>query len=223
MYKPRRYQKNAVDAVMRSYRKQNRKMMLHLPTGAGKTVIAALIIEALLEENKDHKILFLAHRKEIIDQTFDRISDHMPEIKIEIEQGRRKSEGLGTLVIASVQSIVRRKAEYPLGYFSVIICDECHHSLAPTWLDLIRYFSSEREVLLLGMTATARRTDGRSVETLFGEPVFEIDQGELQELGYLSPIQYHTMKTDLSLDSLSMAKGDFQIRSLSKIMNSEEI
>ena len=223
MYKPRQYQKNAVDAVMRSFRKKETKMMLHLPTGAGKTVIAALIIEELFKHNKEHKILFLAHRKEIIDQTLSRIRDHLPDAEIEVEQGRRKSGGRGSIVIASVQSIVRRKAAYSKGYFSVIICDECHHSLAPSWLDLIRHFSSEREVLLLGMTATARRTDGRSVETLFGEPVFEIDQGELQELGYLSPIKYHTMKTDLSLDQLALNKGDFQVRSLSKVMNSERV
>jgi len=223
MYKPRKYQNNAISAVMKLYRQNQRKILLHLPTGSGKTIIATLIIGRILEENPEHKILFIAHRKEIIDQTKEKISAHLPDESVEIEQGKRQATGPSRIVIASVQSLVRRKESYNADEFDVIICDECHHSLAPSWLETIKYFDKNNKLTLIGMTATARRSDGRSAVSLFGQAAFQIDQIELQELGYLSPIEYHTVTSDLKLDKLAMSQGDFQVKALSKVMNSPPV
>ncbi len=72
------------------------------------------------------------------------------------------------------------------------------------------------------MTATPRRSDGRSVLNIFDEIAFEISKIELQDLGYLVPMEYYTIQTDLNLDKVKMSGGDFQAGSLSKVMNTPD-
>jgi ATP-dependent helicase IRC3 len=222
--RPRPYQKRAVDSVMSMYSSGSTKLLLHLPTGSGKTIIATLIIEQFLSLSSGGKILFIAHREEILDQTREKIKNHLPFADIRIEQGSRSSSGQTQITIASVQSLIRRKNKFDPRDFSLIICDECHHALAPSWTDVIAYFYENKQTasLLLGMTATPKRTDGRSALSLFDTIAFEISRVELQDLGYLVPIQYFTVRTDLNLDSVKISGGDYQVGSLSQVMNTPE-
>lgn len=219
---PRPYQKKAVEAVISLYNGGMRKMLLHLPTGAGKTVIAAIVIKKLLDFPDVQKILFIAHREEILDQTKQKLNIHLPFINVQIEQGARSSSPDADVTIASVQSLIRRKNKFNPKDFSVIICDECHRALAPSWTEVINYFYEHKgsKALLLGMTATPKRSDGRSALNIFNEIAFEISQVELQDLGYLVPMEYYTVRTDLNLDTVKMSGGDFQVGALSKVMNS---
>ncbi|MBW1796380.1 MAG: DEAD/DEAH box helicase family protein [Deltaproteobacteria bacterium] len=81
-FSPRPYQKKAVEAVISRYNNGLNKMLLHLPTGAGKTVIATLIIEKLINPSDIGKILFVAHREEILGQTWQTISSHLPSANV---------------------------------------------------------------------------------------------------------------------------------------------
>ena len=130
-FAPRKYQLDAVRSVLKKIDEGTKKMLLHLPTGSGKTVIASIIIDEILKMSSEHKVLFIAHRCEILNQTLEKISQQSPHIKASIEQGDRKTNGDEKIVIASVQSIVRRKGKFDASEFSTIICDECHRSLAP--------------------------------------------------------------------------------------------
>ncbi len=221
---PRPYQKKAVESVISLYKNGSAKMLLHLPTGAGKTIIATLIIEQFLSFSRKGKILFIAHREEILDQTRKKIKNHLPLTDVQIEQGQRSSSGETQITIASVQSLIRRKEKYNPRDFSLIICDECHRALAPSWTDVISYFYENKKTssLLLGMTATPKRTDGQSALSVFNEIAFEISRVELQDLGYLVPIEYFTVRTDLNLDKVKISGGDYQVGSLSQVMNTPE-
>ncbi|MBW2368506.1 MAG: DEAD/DEAH box helicase [Deltaproteobacteria bacterium] len=221
---PRPYQKKAVESVISLYENGSTKMLLHLPTGAGKTIIATIIIEQFLALSKMGKILFIAHREEILDQTQKKIKHHLPRVDVRIEQGNRTSSKKTQITIASVQSLIRRKEKYNPQDFSLIICDECHRALAPSWTDVISYFYENKNTaaLLLGMTATPKRTDGRSALSVFNEIAFEISRVELQDLGFLVPIEYFTVRTDLNLDKVKISGGDYQVGSLSKVMNTAE-
>ncbi len=196
-------------------------MLLYLPTGAGKTVIATFIIKALREAAPLGRTLLVAHRREILDQTAATLRRHLPELRVCVEQGARRGDVDADITVASVQSLVRRKERYAPDSFSLIICDECHRALAPSWEQVLDYFGScaGSETLLLGMTATPRRTDGRSVEQTFGETAFEISRTELEDLGYLVPMRYFTVQGDLRLSGVKLAGGDFQIGALSRIMD----
>lgn len=200
-------------------------MLLYLPTGAGKTVIATFIIKALRKANsRAKKTLFVAHRQEILDQTAETLRRHLPGVNILVEQGERRSSDEADITVASVQSLVRRKDAYDPKLYGLIICDECHRALAPSWEEVIGYFFAEssQDSLLLGMTATPRRSDGKSASEVFGEPAFEISRTDLEDLGYLVPMQYFTVQSDLALDRVKVTGGDFQVGALSKIMNAPE-
>ncbi|MCP4675543.1 MAG: DEAD/DEAH box helicase [Deltaproteobacteria bacterium] len=222
LFKLRPYQKAAVAAVVSRYQNQNqRRMLLYLPTGAGKTVIAAFIIKALRRMPGFGKALFIAHRREILDQTARTIKQHLPKLKVQIEQGERTSHGASAVTLASVQSMVRRKERYDPKEYALVICDECHRALAPTWEEVIEYFHARagEGTLLLGMTATPQRTDGRSALDVFGRTAFEISRTDLEDLGYLVPMKYFTVRSNLNLNRVKMSGGDFQVGALSKVMD----
>jgi ATP-dependent helicase IRC3 len=220
-FKLRPYQKAAVASVVARYRAQERRLLLYLPTGAGKTVIATALIEALRSASGLGRTLFIAHRREILDQTARTLARHLPTLRVELEQGERRGHGDADITVASVQSLLRRKERYDPRAFDLIICDECHRALSPSWEQVIEYFWSQAgaQTLLLGMTATPRRTDGRSVLGLFGETAFEVSRSDLEDLGYLVPMQYFTVQGDLKLDRVDLSGGDFQGAALSRIMD----
>ena len=221
-FRLRPYQKSAVAAVISRFKEQKqRRMLLYLPTGAGKTVIATHIIKTLRTTRGFGKVLFVAHRREIIDQTARTIRRHLPRLKVQIEQGERTSRGECAVTLASVQSLVRRKEKYNPKEYALIICDECHRALAPSWEEVIDYFHSQadKDTLLLGMTATPQRTDGKSALEVFGRTAFEISRPDLEDLGYLVPMRYFTVRGNLDLDKVKMSAGDFQVGALSKVMN----
>jgi len=222
---PRPYQEKAVREVLTLYQDGARKMLLHLPTGAGKTIIATLIIERLLPLIDSGKVLFIAHRRELLDQTAEKLKQHLPGLAISIDQGERRADPAAQVVIASIQSLIKRREAYRPELFSVIICDECHRALAPSWVEVIEHFNDERggDALLLGMTATPRRTDGRSALDLFDLVAYEIAKPELQDLGYLVPIQYWGVTASLSLDQVKRSAGDFQVGALSAVMDTPPV
>lgn len=196
-------------------------MLLHLPTGAGKTVIATFVIRALRQGFGLGRCLFVAHRREILDQTARTLREHLPGLDVQVEQGDRTGSADADIVVASVQSLLRRKERYCARAFDIIICDECHRALSPSWEQVISYFWGQAgpATLLIGMTATPRRTDGRSAMALFGEPAFEISRTDLEELGYLVPMSYFSVQGDLRLDRLELSGGDFQATALSRVMD----
>jgi ATP-dependent helicase IRC3 len=220
-FKLRPYQKAAVASVVARYQARERRMLLYLPTGAGKTVIATFVIKALREKSGLGRALFVAHRREILDQTARTLKEHLPTLSIQVEQGDRSADGDADITVASVQSLVRRKERYNPRTFDLIVCDECHRALSPSWEEVIDYFRSQagQETLLLGMTATPRRTDGRTALEVFGETAFEVSRTDLEDLGYLVSMRYFTVHGDLNLDQVKLSGGDFQVGALSRIMD----
>ena len=224
-FQARAYQLVAVETVLERVSAGRRRLLLHLPTGAGKTVIATLLLERLRRERPGLRVLFVAHRKEIVDQTARTLRRHIPGLDVQVEQGARRVEGTPEVVVASVQSLVGRKAGYDPAQFGLIICDECHRALAPSWTEVLQYFGAGLMAngVLLGLTATPRRTDGRSAQEVFDEVAYEITRAELQDLGYLSPMRYFSAQADLNLDRVKKKGGDFQVSSLSAVMNTPPI
>src|SRR5690349_10434052 len=139
-FKLRPYQKAAVNSVLSRYRAGERRLLLYLPTGAGKTVIATFIIEALRHAARLGRTLFVAHRREILHQTVRTLQRHLPGLSVEVEQGEHTASERGAdVTVASVQSLLKRKELYDPRAFDVIICDECHHALSQSWEQTIGY------------------------------------------------------------------------------------
>lgn len=223
-FEPRAYQIQAVKALIEAYHAGKRQLLLRLPTGAGKTVVSALLIEKMLALIPGRRILFIAHRKEIIEQTAEKIAQQVGSKLVTIEQASLSACPNARVVVASIQTLTHRLDEYNAKNFGLLIIDECHHAFAKTWLDTIAYFGKNEDTLLLGLTATPKRSDGRCITGLFRDTAFEISLGELQEQGFLVPMDYYTIEASLGLGSLSLdASGDFQTTQLGKIMNTTEL
>jgi ATP-dependent helicase IRC3 len=223
-FAPRPYQSAAVDTVLSKYHSGLRQMMIALPTGAGKTVVAALIMEKLLSVLDGKRLLFLAHRKEIIEQTAEKIAIHLGADLVTIEQAETRPDPHARIVVASIPTLANRLQDYDPELFGAVIVDECHHSYAKSWQQTIGHFGKCPESLLLGLTATSRRSDGRCVSALFQELVFEITLGELQEAGHLVPLSYFTVEASLGLNKLGLDhESDFPVSFLGRIMNTPEM
>lgn len=120
------------------------------------------------------------------------------------------------VVVASIQTIVRRLEKLSPDMFDLIIVDEAHMSIANTWTKVCNYFKPK---LLLGLTATPTRTDGMSLSNLFEKIVFERDIKFGIDNGYLCEIDAVRVKTDLSLDTVHTLGGELNAKELENIVN----
>ena len=213
MLELRPYQKEALVRVMEAYKAGKRRVLVSLPTGTGKTVIFAHLPSALRMKKR---LLVLAHREELLVQAQDKFRSVDPQLNVELEQaGAHASDG-AKVVVASVPTLARdhgaRLSRLQPDDFSVIVVDEAHHAVAPTYrliLDHFRLFEPAAPRLLIGFTATPRRGDHQGLGEVFEEVCYARDLREMIGGGYLAPMSGWRVNTDVSLDSVKVRHGDF--------------
>ena len=203
----RKYQQECRDAVLSEwYEKEHLRTLGVLPTAAGKTVIAASIIEEV--QNRSNHILFLAHRGELLDQAKDKIYK-FTGIESAIEKADQTSIGSGKkVVVASIQSLSResRLNKFSKDYFDVIIVDECQHILADSYMNILSYFDKAK---VLGITATPDRGDQKSLGTFFQSKAYEYTMAQGIRDGYLSPIKAQLIPLKLDIQNVKISQGDY--------------
>jgi superfamily II DNA or RNA helicase len=200
----RPYQEEAVTAVL-TKRDQYQKLLMVMPTGAGKTIVFSHIAHRIWQAAKE-KTLILAHRDELIDQAIDKLQ-RATGLKASREQADSSGSKRSTVVVASVASLkTDRLTKWPRNYFGQIIVDECHHILADTYQRILDHFPDAK---VLGVTATADRGDKRNLGTYFEEVACEIDLLSLIRDRYLSKIEAHTIPLKIDLRAVkTTANGD---------------
>ena len=120
------------------------------------------------------------------------------------------------IVVASIQTIVRRLDKIPSDTFDLVVIDEAHMACSATFTKVCNYFKPK---YLLGLTATPTRTDGMSLSNLFDKIVFERDIKFGIDNGYLCEIDAVRVKTDLSLDTVHTLGGELNAKELENIVN----
>lgn len=205
----RPYQNDCHLAIKENYKKGIITQLIVAATGVGKRLMAIRTM------NHFKKILFIAHRKELIMQAFNEIEEYWP-LQAGIIKGSR-FEIDKTIIIASVQTLYNRLDRIDPELFDTIIIDEAHHYCSPSFLATIRHFKPK---LLTGWTATPKRLDGLNLSNIFQKVVFEypIEQG-IKE-GFLSPIQAYQIKTQEDISKVKRIAGDFNMKELSEKVNS---
>lgn len=204
MYELREYQLNAVESLRNQMRIGNKRPLLVSACGSGKTVIAAHIMASAVL--KKSRVLFIAHRKEIIDQTSAKLSALDIEHGI-IMAGHRPS-AMQTVYVASIQTLIRR--DPPLA--DLIIIDEAHHASAATYQKIVETYSN---ATILGLTATPCRGDGKGLGNTFNSLVQVAQIKELIDMGFLVPaIIYAPSKPDLG--GVHIKRGDYDAAELEK-------
>ena len=202
----RDYQVTALESLRAAFRSGKRRVVLIAPTGSGKTTVAAHMVLGAYG-----RVLFVAHRKELIDQAHARLLEHGCESGIIMAGHERTAH---RVQVASIQTLIRR--EFPPA--ELVIIDECHHAAADSYKRLFDFYHCP----FVGLTATPWRTDGRGLKELFDDVVVASTPSKLIEQGHL--VRYDGFKYEVpNLDGIRTVGGDYEQRALGLACSSTKV
>jgi superfamily II DNA or RNA helicase len=202
---------------------KSRKNLIVAATGTGKTVVSAFDFKRYYKENPNCKFLFLAHRKEILEQS------------ISTFRGVLKDQNFGDLLVgeyipnsydhlfASIQNmnINSKYLEFEKKYFDFIVLDESHHGAAESYDQILNYFSPD---ILLGLTATPERMDDRDILQYFNDRIaYEIRLGEAIDRNLLCPFHYFGVTDNVDLKTVRWSRGKYEFNELSNLYTGNDM
>jgi type I restriction enzyme R subunit len=201
--KPRYYQQIAVNRTVEAIANGQNRIILVMATGTGKTYTAFQIIHRLWKSGAKKRILFLADRNALIDQTkrgdFKHFKDKMTVVK------HRMIDKSYEIYLALYQGLTGSDEEanaykqFSPDFFDLIVIDECHRGSAneeSAWREILTYFNNATHI---GLTATPRETKETSNTEYFGEPVYTYSLKQGIDDGFLAP--YKVIRVALNVDS----------------------
>ena len=208
---PRYYQANAINRAVEAVARGQQRILLVMATGTGKTYTAFQIIYRLWKAKIKKRILFLADRNILVDQT--RTNDFKPfgpaMTKIEKRQANKAYE----IYLSLYQAVTGNEEEkniykqFSPDFFDLIVVDECHRGSAAedsAWREILDYFSSATQI---GMTATPKETKDVSNIHYFGKPVYTYSLKQGIEDGFLAPYKVVRIDIDKDLEGWRPTKG----------------
>lgn len=216
--KPYSYQQEILDKLeaereIRGYFKN----LVVAATGTGKTIISALDFKRYNKTNGGARLLFVAHREEILKQSLEAFRGVLRDANFgELFVGNHKPQSHERLFI-SVQTFNSQKIDehFSADYYDYIILDEIHHAPAKSYQKLFNHFKPK---ILLGLTATPERMDGEDILQYFdGRIAAEIRLPEAIDRKLLSPFQYFGVNDSVDLSSLHWSKGGYKIEELNNV------
>ena len=214
----RPYQRDCIDKLRERVIAGKRRLLLYMPTGGGKTVVAAEIIRLALE--KGNPSLFLCHRRELVFQASNKLTDIELPHGIILAGTPRNQDDL--VQVASVQTLHSRAAQRKVMApppAALVIVDECHHATARTWLEILEMYP---DAVVIGLTATPIRRDGNGLGTFFQEIVEAPSVQEMIDLGYLVPPEYYTPVVP-DLAGVRITHGDYVGADLEAVMDKPKL
>lgn len=207
----RPYQEAARQAIHTQWNSGVQRTLLVLPTGTGKTIVFAAVVEDAVRAGR--RVLILAHRGELLDQAADKIR-RSTGLASAVEKA--ESSCLGSwyrVVVGSVQSLQRpqRLEQFPHDYFGTIVIDEAHHAITDGYRRVLDWFP---EADVLGVTATPDRGDMRNLGEVFGSLAYEYKLTEAIRDGFLCRIMAQTLPLKLDISTVGMSGGDYAVGEL---------
>jgi superfamily II DNA or RNA helicase/HKD family nuclease len=221
--RPYPHQQAALDALATERRNGHHRNLVVAATGTGKTVVAALDYARLRQElGNDPTLLFVAHSEEILSQSLAMYRAALRDGNFgELRVGARRPVE-GRHVFSSIQSLHEDAlAKLQTDAYDVVVIDEFHHAAAPSYERLLGHLSPK---VLLGLTATPERTDGKSVLGWFdGRIAAELRLWDALELGLLSPFQYFGVHDATDLSRVDFSGGRYDIATLEKLYTADHV
>lgn len=200
--RPRYYQQNAVNRTMEAIAKGQDRILLVMATGTGKTYTAFQIAYRLWKSKTKKRILFLADRNSLIDQTKRGDFKHFRD-KMTVIQKRQvdKSYEVYLAIYQGLTGVEEEKnifKQFSPDFFDLIIIDECHRGSAredSAWREVLSYYSKAAQI---GLTATPKESEEASNSEYFGEPIYTYSLKQGIDDGFLAP--YRVVRIGLNVD-----------------------
>lgn len=199
---PRYYQLNAINKTIEAIAKGQNRLLLVMATGTGKTYTAFQIIWRLWKSKTKKRILYLADRNILVDQTIT--NDFKPFKGAMTKISKRQINKAYEIYLSLYQAVTGTEEEkniykqFTRDFFDLIIVDECHRGSAAedaAWHEILTYFSSATQI---GMTATPKETVDVSNINYFGEPIYTYSLKQGIDDGFLAP--YKVIRIDIDKD-----------------------
>jgi type I restriction enzyme R subunit len=208
---PRYYQRVAINRAIEAIAKGQQRVLLVMATGTGKTYTAFQIIWRLWKARANRRILFLADRNILVDQTMQQ--DFAPFGEVMHKVTNREVKKNYEIYLALYQAVTGKEEwkqiyrQFPADFFDLIVIDECHRGSAAedsAWRDVLAYFSGATH---LGLTATPKETKDISNITYFGDPIYTYSLKQGIEDGFLAPYKVIRIATDVDAIGYTPEKG----------------
>lgn len=204
-YPPRYYQRIAINRTLDAIAQGRDRLLLVMATGTGKTYTAFQIVYRLLQSGMKRKILYLADRNILVDQSIQQDFAPLEKVihKINVAKDDRSTITSHEVYFSLYQQLVGDDDQehfselFSPDFFDLIIVDECHRGSAKEesrWRRILEYFSSATQI---GMTATPKETKYISNITYFGDPIYTYSLKEGIEDGFLAPFKVINITTDI--------------------------
>ncbi len=199
---PRYYQQIAIQRTLEAIAKGQRRLLLVMATGTGKTYTVFQLIWRLWKADKVKRVLYLVDRNFLADQTIT--GDFKPFGNVMVKVSNRNIDPAYEIYLALYQAVTGTEEEknvykqFSPEFFDMVIIDECHRGSAKedsAWREILDHF---RPAIQLGLTATPKETKSVSTLTYFGTPLYEYSLKQGIEDGFLAP--YKVVRIDLDRD-----------------------
>lgn len=201
MLKLREYQLRGIEQASKRIAAGARRLCLVLPTGGGKTVVASEIIRRAVARGR--RVLFLAHRRELLDQTINKLTDAgVHDVGLVLAGERQRYRPHAPVQVASVQTLVRRV----MPPADLVFVDEAHHSNAGSYEKILANYS---RASILGLTATPVRDDGRGLVEQFDDCLVVSTPRELIAEGHLAKPRVFGARERADLSKVHTRGGDY--------------
>ena len=207
IFPPRYYQRNAVNRTVNAVAQGRNRLLLVMATGTGKTYTAFQIVYRLLKAGLVKKVLYLADRNVLVDQSIDQdfkpLANTIHKVEYLKDISVKSSVTAYEVYFALYQQLIGQggkqnyKELFKPEFFDLVIVDECHRGSAKddsNWREILEYFDG---AIQLGMTATPKETKYQSNISYFGEPIYTYSLKEGIEDGFLAPFKVINITTNI--------------------------
>ena len=209
--KPRYYQQNAINRTVEAIAKGENRILLVMATGTGKTYTAFQIIWRLWKAKAKKRILFLADRNALIDQTRRGDFKHFKESMTVVQ--KHQVDKSYEIYLALYQGLTGTEEasniykQFSPDFFDLIVVDECHRGSArqdSAWREILEYFSAATQI---GLTATPKESDVTSNSDYFGDAVYTYSLKQGIDDGFLAPYRVIRILLDIDAEGWRPPKG----------------
>lgn len=214
----RDYQEECIQTVLDGRDKGLSRMAVQLPTGTGKSIIQATLIERLLADGQAALVVPFDH---LVDNALRNLHLLFDDFDLGIVKAKR-NEYDKRVNILSVQTATRENRMAPLRKrYKLLIVDEMHYFLSKKWRAVLDELVAD-DGIIIGFSATILRSDRQSLAAVFGQLVYQKPLWEMIAKGWLAPLKGVRLDAQIDLDSVKQTAGDFDDNALASILSTEQ-